>query len=64
MASALYRNREGEVWPLGDVRPHPTFRSMVTATRLDTGETITVLAREVRPAAPAAEENAAEISRK
>ena len=46
--SALYKNREGEVWTLVDVRPHPTFLGMVLATRLDTGETVMVQRRELQ----------------
>lgn len=45
---AFYRDREGHVWPLGGLQAHPTFQRMVVATRLDTGETVTLTDREVR----------------
>lgn len=46
--TALYINREGERWTLEHVQAHPTFRGMAIGQRRDTGETVTVLARELR----------------
>jgi hypothetical protein len=42
-----YRNREGQVWPLEDLRLHPIYLAMVLAKRSDTGETVLVLQRDI-----------------
>jgi hypothetical protein len=43
-----YRNREGQVWPLEDLRLHPIYLAMVLAKRSDTGETVLVLQRDIK----------------